>query len=155
MVKVEPLRPDGWKTTRDLRLSALLDAPEAFGGTYEETAKRDEEAWRAWPSNGQAFAAWLAGEPVGMSCGWLDPANPGVTNLIGMWVAPRARGGEATPKLIDAVVAWAEAQGSQAVELVVYDTNQRARRAYEKYGFRVVGPSSQWAASQVMRRALS
>lgn len=154
MVTVRPLEPDDWKITRELRLRALLDAPEAFGGTYEETAKRDEESWRAWPSNGQAFAAWLDGEPAGMACGWLDPQQPGVTALIAMWVAPQARGGQATPLLIDAVIDWARAQGSAAVELVVYDTNQRARRAYEKYGFRVTGPSAQWAG-QIMRFGLS
>jgi RimJ/RimL family protein N-acetyltransferase len=154
MVTVEPLRPDDWKTTRDVRLRALLDAPEAFGGTYAETAKREEADWRAWPSNGQAFAAWRDGEPVGMACGWNDPETPGITALIGMWVAPQARGGEVTTRLIDAVVDWARGNGSDAVELVVYDTNQRARRAYEKYGFHVERPSAQWAG-QIMRLALS
>jgi RimJ/RimL family protein N-acetyltransferase len=154
MVTVEPLRPDDWKTTRDLRLRALLDAPEAFGGTYEETSQREEADWRAWPRNGQAFAAWpLDGEPVGMACGWLEPETPSVTNLIGMWVAPQARGGEAATKLIDAVIDWARAQGSAAVELVVYDTNARARRAYEKYGFRVDRTSEEWSG-QIMRLEL-
>src|SRR5689334_8540695 len=73
MVDVEPLRPDDWKTTRDLRLRALLDAPEAFGGTYADSAARDEASWRAWPRNGQPFAAYRDGEPVGMVCAWLDP----------------------------------------------------------------------------------
>lgn len=136
MVTVEPLRPDDWKITRDLRLRALLDAPEAFGGTYEEAAKRDEAGWRAWPSNGQPFAAYEGGDAVGLVCAWHDPENPSVTTLIGMWVAPPARGGQAAAKLIDAVVAWARARGSEAVELNVYDTNPRAGRAYEKYGFR-------------------
>jgi RimJ/RimL family protein N-acetyltransferase len=154
MVKVEPLRADDWETTRGLRLRALLDAPEAFGGTYEETAKREEAHWRTWPRNGQAFAAWREGEPVGMACGWLDPETPGITALIGMWVAPEARGGEVATRLIDAVVDWARGNGSKAVELVVYDTNHRARRAYEKYGFTAEGPSAQWAG-EVMRLALS
>jgi GNAT superfamily N-acetyltransferase len=154
MVTVEPLRPDDWKTTRDLRLRSLLDAPGAFGGTYEETAKREEADWRGWPNDGQPFAAWLAGKPVGLVCAWLDPRNPRVTTLIAMWVEPAARGGQAAPKLIDAVVEWARANGCEAVELVVYDTNQRARRTYEKYGFHAEGPSEQWPG-QAMRLALS
>lgn len=150
MVKVEALGPDDWKTTRDVRLRALLDAPEAFGGTYEETAKRDETSWRAWPSNGQAFAAYVDGDAVGMACGWLNPEEPDVTSLIGMWVASEARGSDVAARLIDAVVDWARSQGSDAVELVVYDTNGRARRAYEKYGFAVNRPSEGWPG-QVMR----
>ncbi len=136
MVNVEPLGPDDWKTKRDLRLRALLDAPEAFGGTYEDSAKREEDDWRAWPRNGQPFAAYRDGEPVGMVCAWLDPENPGVTTLIGMWVAPAARGTDAATRLIDAVADWGRARGSRAIELNVYDTNPRAQRAYEKYGFR-------------------
>jgi RimJ/RimL family protein N-acetyltransferase len=154
MVNVEPLGPDDWKATRDLRLRALLDAPEAFGGTYEETAQRDEAGWRAWPNNGQAFAAYRDGEPIGMACGWRRPEEPDLTHLIGMWVAPEARGTEAAPRLIDAVVDWAAEQGCAAVELVVYDTNARARRAYEKYGFAVDRPSQEWQG-QIMRLALS
>jgi|RhiMethySRZTD1v2_1073278.scaffolds.fasta_scaffold752493_2 GNAT superfamily N-acetyltransferase len=153
MVDVKPLWPDDWETTRKIRLRALLDAPEAFGGTYEETAKRDEASWRSWPSNGQAFAAYRDGEPVGMACGWLNPDDPDVTNLIGMWVAPDARGTETSARLIDAVVGWAGQRGSAAVELVVYETNARARRAYEKYGFTVDRPSHEWRG-QVMRLAL-
>ncbi|HCT81256.1 MAG TPA: GNAT family N-acetyltransferase [Micromonosporaceae bacterium] len=155
MVRVEALGPDDWETTRDLRLAALLNAPEAFGGTYEETAKRTEADWRAWPKNGQVFAARIDDEPVGMACGWQDPEKPDVTALIGMWVAPKARGGSVAKALIDAVAQWARERDSQAIELTVYESNVAGRRAYLKHGFADTGPSLEYANALNMRLDLS
>ena len=97
----------------------------------------------------------IPGEPVGMACGWPDPQAPNVTLLIGMWVAPPARGGDAAAELIDAVTRWARARRSVAVELTVYDSNPRARRAYEKYGFTAHRRTDSGTPGAIMRFGLS
>src|SRR5262245_56286062 len=154
MLNVAALTPDDWQITKALRLAALLAAPEAFGGTYEDSSKRDEAGWRTWPTSGQPFAAYLDGEPVGMACAYPDPAREKVTLLIGMWVAPKARGTQVASGLIDAVVQWARQRDSDTLALVVYETNVAARKAYAKYGFEEAGMSTEWEHTVVMRLAL-
>src|SRR5688572_10604483 len=100
MVEVRPLRPDDWQVTRELRLAALLDAPAAFGGTYEDALQRTEAHWREWPANGQPFAAYLDGKPVGMAAAIAK--SPQTTILISMWVAPEARGTGVNRALLEA-----------------------------------------------------
>jgi GNAT superfamily N-acetyltransferase len=151
MLDVRALSPDEWAITRDLRLAALLDAPQAFGGTYEDSAKRDEASWRSWPSGGQVFAAWLDGQPAGMAC-WVPRADePKVGDLIAMWVAPRARGTKTAAALIDAVARCAREAGNLSLELVVYKSNPAAKRAYTKNGFADLGDSAKWPEANAMR----
>jgi hypothetical protein len=43
---VRRLGVDDWKLGREIRLRALLDAPEAFYRSYDEEAALDEDTWR-------------------------------------------------------------------------------------------------------------
>ena len=154
MVEVRALGPDDWETTRSLRLAALLDAPEAFGGSYEESSQRAEADWRDWPAGGQVFAAWIGDEPAGMACWYPDKENPKAGQLVAMWVARAARGTGAAGALIEAVVQRARAADNAVLELVVCRTNAAAHRAYLKSGFVETGPSDRWPDCIVMRRDL-
>lgn len=139
MAEVRALTPDEWQITRQLRLAALLDSPDAFCSTYEQTLLRTEADWRQWPGGGQVFAAFLDGIPVGMTCG-ASTGDPRITHLISMWVDPSARGHHIGRALIDAVSGWARERGSSIVELDVFERNEPAHRAYLKAGFSAVGP---------------
>lgn len=139
MLDIKALTSDDWALTRQLRLAALLEAPYAFGGTYEATAQRTEEQWRDWPTAGQPFAAFLDGHPVGMACG-VPSDDPKRDYLISMWVDPGARGHKVGAALIEAVTGWARDRGREILELDVYETNQPAYRSYLKAGFTVIGP---------------
>jgi len=154
MVEIKPLSPDDWRLTRQLRLDALLDAPYAFGGTYEATAQRTQEQWRDWPAGGQPFAAFLDGRPVGMACG-VPSDDPGFDYLISMWVEPEARGHQAGAALIEAVAAWSRDRGREILELDVYESNEPAYRAYLKAGFTVVGPCSAHPGALTMHLPLT
>jgi GNAT superfamily N-acetyltransferase len=150
MLDVRALGPDDWMITKELRLAALLDAPHAFGGTYEDTLKRDDESWRSWPAGGQAFAAWVDGEPAGMAC-WIPRQDePKVGDLIAMWVAPTARGTGTAAALIEAVAQHARQEGNASLELVVYKSNPAAKRAYTKFGFTDQGDSPRWPDAHAM-----
>jgi GNAT superfamily N-acetyltransferase len=136
MPRIRRLLPDDWALLRQLRLAALLDAPEAFGGSYEHSAQRDEAGWRTWPGNGAPFVAVSdEGEPVGMAAGVLVEAPAGEADLIAMWVAPAARGTGVADDLIAAVLDWAAEQGCTAVGLEVAPGNARAERTYRRNGF--------------------
>jgi GNAT superfamily N-acetyltransferase len=133
---VRELGPDDWAVRRDLRLGALLDAPYAFSSNYAQAAARDEAAWRDWPSGTAViFGAFDSnGAAVGLS-GAFDEDEPGLAGLFSMWVAPDARRHGFAGQLIDAVAGWARARGRTGILLEVTAGNDRAAKAYHRYGF--------------------
>jgi len=58
---------------------------------------------------------------------------------MSMWVDPASRGSGAADALIAAVLSWAEEEGARVMRLAVIETNVRARRCYERNGFRPTG----------------
>lgn len=152
-IEVRELTGDDWKVRRDLRLAALLDAPEAFYSTYEQNRDRDEVGWREWPSRGALFGAWLVGEPVGLVGIAPDRHDPpgGGADLFAMWVAPSGRGTGVADALIRSALAWAAAAGLTEVGLEVAPGNGRAERVYARHGFRRTDERPMIAGGMVMR----
>jgi GNAT superfamily N-acetyltransferase len=124
---------------RDIRLRALADAPQAFASTLarEQTFTRDVWTSRLTDAASVNLLAVENGEPVAMATGRLD--DPGTAHLLGMWVAPQARGGGVAARLIDAVTGWARDRGARHLVLWVTDVNRAARALYDKSGFRPTG----------------
>jgi GNAT superfamily N-acetyltransferase len=124
---------------REVRLQALSDAPDAFGSTYEREVARTVEDWRRWLSPGATF---LLEDPRGVrgivAC-TLDATDAAIVHLMAMWAHPDIRGSGAGDRLVAEVVAWARAEGASVVQLQVIQDNLRARRFYEKNGFRLTG----------------
>lgn len=124
-----------WHRLKQVRLTALLDSPTAFGVSYQTAAGYTDEQWQQRASStGTAF--WLAtvgNETLGMVGATVSDA--GRFNLIGMWLAPGARGSGAGERLVEAVKARAQEQGHERVYLDVSPENGRAVRFYLKHGF--------------------
>jgi RimJ/RimL family protein N-acetyltransferase len=133
--RVRVLGTDDWELLRSLRLQALRESPRAFHSTHADALRRTEAEWRAWPTGGAAFAAWLAGDAVGMVGVVRRTDEPHLSDLIAMWVDPVARGSGAADALVRAVLAWAADAGCAAVHLEVVPGNLRARRVYARLGF--------------------
>jgi len=149
---VRMLVPDEWEALRDVRLAALLDAPDAYYATYDSTVERTEAEWRAWPGRGVCFLAWLGGQPIGMVGVAPTPTDPTRADLFAMWVAPAVRGTGAADALITAALDWAREHGCHSVELEVAPGNVRAERAYRRHGFATTGESTTVAGGLAMRR---
>src|ERR1700728_865468 len=70
MVSVRAVEIGDWELLRDVRLTALQEAPFAFGSTYAREAPLTEEQWRGRiserPVTFFAYAADLA-EPAGLA----------------------------------------------------------------------------------------
>ena len=124
---------------RALRLEAMTRAPEAFGSTYERELARTPADWQRWLSTGATFILMDAERASGIVAGLHDPADPSVVHLMSMWVDPACRGAGAADMLVSSVLSWARAEGAGAVRLAVIDANVRARRCYERNGFRSTG----------------
>jgi GNAT superfamily N-acetyltransferase len=127
---------------RDVRLQALCEAPEAFGSTYERELARSKSDWQGWLSPGVTFVLESPEGARGMIAGLADATDPAIVHLMAMWVHPAVRGCGAADELVAAVVAWAKSNDARSVRLNVMQPNHRARRFYERCGFRPTGHES-------------
>jgi GNAT superfamily N-acetyltransferase len=159
MIEVRRAGLDDWAAVRDSRLTALADAPYAFASTFAREAALDSSDWRRRVGEGAWFLAWLGDQPVGVAAGVAEDDLPGERHLVAMWVAAAHRGSSAAAQLVEAVCDWARGQGAGAVTLWVADGNPRARRFYERLGFRPTGrrqplPSAPEVGEEQLRREL-
>jgi len=120
-------------------MRALVDAPDAFGSTAEETAARPPESWRQQLCDLATFVAVRDGEDVGMVRAVTVDGSLTDAFLLSMWVAPAARGRGAGNALIAAVVHWARSAGACTVLLDVADDNAAAIALYARHGFMPTG----------------
>jgi GNAT superfamily N-acetyltransferase len=141
MVLVREAVPDDWQALRDIRLDALLDAPDAFGSTYEQQAAFGEADWLRRIARGGTFLAYLpevsASEPAGLAGGYQE--NPATVELVSMYVRPKARGRGVGEALVTTVINWAVTRNARSVHLWVTQTNSHARLLYERCGFSPTG----------------
>ncbi len=145
-IRVRRLGPSDWQISRQVRLTALAEAPYAFMSTLAREQQFDEQIWRQRLGSTAAatYHAWVDGEPAGTATGKIDdPADEftvaGSWQIVGMWVDPRARGTGVADRLIDAVTAHARERGATAVTLWVTEVNARARAFYQRMGFVLTG----------------
>jgi ribosomal protein S18 acetylase RimI-like enzyme len=124
---------------RTLRIQALTDSPRAFSSTLERELARTTEDWQRWMTPGVTFILEAGGEPRGLVAGGHDKSDPSVVDLMAMWVHPDLRGTGAADTLLSSVKTWAAEQGATRVRLYVVENNGRAKRCYERAGFRVTG----------------
>jgi ribosomal protein S18 acetylase RimI-like enzyme len=124
---------------RALRLEALTDAPEAFGSTHERELARTTADWQRWLAPGVTLILEKSSQARGLVAGMLDANDPSVAHLMAMWIHPSLRGSGAADSLVAEHVAWARNVGARSVRIDVFATNPRARRLYERHGFRLTG----------------
>jgi len=141
MTVVRAAAMEEWQVLRDIRLDALLDAPNAFGSTYAEQVASVEADWRRRISRGAVFFAYISdvggATPDGLVGSFQE--MPGTAELVSLWVRPRARGRGVGEALVTAVINWAKTRSAASVHLWLTETNQRARALYERCGFKLTG----------------
>ncbi len=127
---------DEWQDYRAIRLAMLQESPSAFGSTYAEGARLDEQLWRRRLADNVVFLARLDTAPAGSvmysEYGMTDPDDGA---LYGMWVDPDLRGAGVGRALVGAVIAQAQAAGKRRIVLHVVAANDPAGRLYERAGF--------------------
>jgi ribosomal protein S18 acetylase RimI-like enzyme len=148
-----------WPVCKQIRLRALADAPSAFSSTLAREAAFDDAEWQRRVEPGTWLLAWSDGRPVGMAVTLLEDGLPTQSHLVGMWVEAEFRGTAAATELVETACVAARSAGGQAVTLWVADPNRRARRFYERLGFRPTGehqplPSNPEIGEERMRRDL-
>ncbi|GLY78649.1 GNAT family N-acetyltransferase [Actinoallomurus iriomotensis] len=124
---------------REIRLRALADAPQAFASTYEDESAFSPDVWTSRLTSDKSvnLLAVEDGATLGMTSALIE--DGGVAHIVGMWVAPEARGRGVARHLIDTVAGWAVDQGLRELTLWVAEPNAPARALYESCGFRPAG----------------
>jgi RimJ/RimL family protein N-acetyltransferase len=159
---VRPVRAHEWREARALRLAALSDeaAPVAFLTTYDDAAARPDGYWREQTQTSSIDAgeearvrqfvaisedgAWV-GTAVALveEVGQRDYAGSVVDRpggaVVGVYLRPEHRGRGVMEDVLGAVAGWLRARGLPRARLDVHADNARARRLYEKAGFRATG----------------
>ena len=122
---------------RDIRLEALRQAPDAFASTYDRETAFEAAEWHRRATRDGSFLAFIPelAVPAGLVGGFEQ--EPGVAELVSMFVRPQARGHGVGEALIDAVTAWARNRSATSVHLWVSETNKPAIRLYERCGFTI------------------
>jgi len=139
MLCVKQLATDEGPRLRSIRLRALLDAPDAFGSTLEETAARPTDSWSKQLLNLPTFVAIDDGLDVGVVRCARDGVRVDTASLISMWVAPEVRRRGVGGALVDAVIEWARSNGVTRLLLDVADNNAPAIELYTRKGFKPNG----------------
>lgn len=152
-IAVRRVRADEGARVRELRLRAVSDpvASIAFLTTREEELERDSAFWNeraAGGAAGQAAAmfvaedgdAWVGSVTVLVRrAGDVDHTarrlSTGRADIVGVYVAPEARGSGAIDALLDAAARWSAEQGFETLSLDVHVDNGRAQAVYRRAGF--------------------
>jgi GNAT superfamily N-acetyltransferase len=117
---------------REVRVTALEDAPREFGETLEEALSRSDEDW----ADLAAFAhvAEIEGRCVGMAFAFQDALDPEVARVGSMWVAPNARRAGVGSHLLEAVRTWAITTNKRRMRLWV-NPGTAAEELYRRASF--------------------
>lgn len=127
------LNPDDWMRWKDLRLSALSEAPYAFGSLLSDWQDAKEQSWRDRLTN---VPFNLIAEFENRDAGMVSAiTNDDEVELISLWVAPFARGHGVGDALIGAIIKWATSQTQSRLVLRVAEGNERAEALYARHGF--------------------
>lgn len=137
---VREVMADEWATLRAFRLRALQTDPRAFGAVWREEEAFPESRWRerATPTPESATLiieeqnAWLG------ICTVITKAPQ--ADLLGMWVAPEARGKGVALALLETAAARARTSGATSLSLWVNVEQTPAAQLYARAGFTASGP---------------
>jgi ribosomal protein S18 acetylase RimI-like enzyme len=126
--------PSDWEAYRAIRLRSLREEPTAYASEYETEVHYGPDLWKQRLATGSTFLVFdddhaLVGIATGLQ------TDDGDTLVVGMYVAPQARGQHWAHHLLDAIADAAVRRHDQRLVLEVNESNVRAGRCYRSYGF--------------------
>jgi RimJ/RimL family protein N-acetyltransferase len=133
---------------KQIRLTALKDAPHAFPTTYDAAIQRSAESWREQVErttqgiDRATFIAFSDDIPIGMTALYRNEDKVDVGELLQVWVSAEHRGTHLAWDLMDAIFEWARKNSFRKVIAGVTKGNGRALKFYIKYGFSILEETS-------------
>ena len=140
IVSVEALKEEDWQRYRDIRLAALENDGDAFGGNLESERLFTETQWREKARQYVGLVAVVAGVDIGVMTVENLKGDFGATCWVGScWVDPEYRMHGALRSLFAYLDTHATTHDWEIQGLGVWIDNHSAIAAYEKLGFSQVG----------------
>lgn len=145
MLFIRPITSDDWSEYRKVRLSALKDAPDAFGSTWEQEVILPDEDWSARTiasesgQSGRGFFAVNRDDVCGLVWCLFSDIDPRIVHIYAMWTAPTVRGQGAGRALLEQCIDWARSNGAHHISLSVTKGESPAMQLYKSQGFYPVG----------------
>jgi ribosomal protein S18 acetylase RimI-like enzyme len=131
---IRPAEPADWEAVRDIRLRSLRDEPDAYASDYETEARFEPDMWKQRIATASSYLAFNDDHDlVGMATG--IETGDGDRYVVGMYVAPEARGLGCAHQLLDAIADLSVRRQGKRLVLEVAESNIRAARTYRSYGF--------------------
>lgn len=143
-IKISKLLPAEWQEYKNLRLEALREDPLAFGASYAEALKRDDNHWqkRSHGPEGIILIARNNGKAIAMAGAYREEGEKlsHIAYVWGVYVNAVYRGQGIGRKLLENLFKEIDKIGGiEKINLNVNTTQQSAVRLYEKLGFQIVG----------------
>lgn len=141
LITIRRIRKGESDLFKQIRLTALKDAPYAFPSTYDSAIQRSAESWReqadrsALGSDRATFIAFSDDVPIGIAALYRIEDKIDSGELLQVWISPEYRGTKVTWDLMDTIFNWAGENNFRNVIAGVTKANSRALKFYAKYGF--------------------
>jgi ribosomal protein S18 acetylase RimI-like enzyme len=148
VITIRRLQPGEVNLFRQLRLTALQDAPYAFPTTYETALERSDGSWReqaehtAQGSDRATFIAFSDELPIGMAALYREKDKADVGELLQVWLRPEFRGTRVVWSLMDEIFKWAGENNFRSIIAGVTKGNARAVQFYTNYGFSIINEAT-------------
>jgi GNAT superfamily N-acetyltransferase len=138
-IDIGVLTPMEWRQLRTARLRALQDSPEAFLSEYQREFGWSEREWLAMFDSSLWVIARGSGRIVGLARSSRNGAAPWQRHVESVWVEPRFRRRGITRRLMEALIEHERRADVSELVIWVIEGNDRARRAWKRFGFRPTG----------------
>ena len=146
-IEIVTLSPDQWQAYQHLRLEALKTEPKAFASTYETFVQKPESYWQMRLNQAaEGKSSWLlfaqpataAGQVVGIIGAYRIEEEPGVAEIVSVYVTGAWRGKGVGRALMTAIIQILNQEGSfHTLRLGVSDSQTAAQHLYRSMGFQV------------------
>jgi ribosomal protein S18 acetylase RimI-like enzyme len=131
---IRPAELSDWQAVREIRLRSLREEPDAYASEYQTEARSEPDLWKQRLATASSYVAFDDDQAlVGIATGL--ETEDGDTYVVGMYVAPEARGAGCAHRLLDAIADLAIRRHRKRLVLEVAESNIRATRSYRSYGF--------------------
>jgi ribosomal protein S18 acetylase RimI-like enzyme len=147
-IQIIKLPPEKWQLFKELRLESLEAEPQAFGQSYDEALKQNDDIWKTKllaAEEGISFWMFFAskdGQLIGsMNARQLEGEKlRHVAEIHGVYVKKEYRGMGVAKKIMETLVAEISKNPTITKIKLTANTEQTAAiKLYESFGFRILG----------------